>query len=164
MEGWTKSLRSVLVEIYVLLPTNGNDEPRHSWVPLSKFKSSYLWVEGRTKPPASTLVKNLSPPIYGRKYESSHLRVPRSKFKGLPIGGRTNQATSKCLGTKYKSFYLGWKDETSHLRVPRSKFKGLPTGGRTNEATSKCLGTKYKSFYLWVEVRTMSLTGALIEV
>ena len=94
-------------------------------------------MEGQIKPPASALVQNLSPSTYGWKDEPSHLRVPWLKFKVLlPMGGRTNQATSKCLGTKFKSFYLrvegrtksltsalvknlspstyGWKDEPSH--------------------------------------------------
>ena len=52
------------------------------------------------------LGRNLSP-TYGWKDEPSHLRMPWSKFKVLlPTGGRTNQATSKCLGIKFKSFYL----------------------------------------------------------
>ena len=52
------------------------------------------------------LVRKLSPSTYGWKDETSHLRVPRSKFRGLPTRGRTNQATNKCLGTKFKSLYL----------------------------------------------------------
>ena len=48
------------------------------------YKSSYLWVDGRTKPFTSALVKNLSP----------------------PTGGQTNQATHECLGQKSKSSYL----------------------------------------------------------
>ena len=65
-------------KIQVLLPTGGRtnqvtyeclgrnlspstyrwkDEPSHSRLPWSKFKSSYLRVQGRTKPPASALVK-----------------------------------------------------------------------------------------------------------
>ena len=109
-------------------PTNGlKDEPSHSRVPWSKFNSSYLWEEGLTKPLASALVWNLSPfthgwkdepsreclswnlspSTFGWKYETCHLRVPWSKFKVLlPTGGRTNQANSQCLGTKFKSFYL----------------------------------------------------------
>ena len=52
------------------------------------------------------LGRNLSPSTYGWKDEPSHLRVPWLKFKILPTSGRTNQATSKCLVTKFKSFYL----------------------------------------------------------
>ena len=53
------------------------------------------------------LGQNLSPFTYGWKDEPSHLRVPRLKIKVLlPKGGRTNQATNKWLGTKFKSFYL----------------------------------------------------------
>ena len=156
------------------------DEPSHQQVPWSKFKTSYLRVGGRTKPLTSALVQNLSPSTYGWKDKLSHSRVLWLKIKVLlPTGGRTNQATSKCLGTKFKFFYLrvegrtksltgalvqnlspstyGWKDELSHLRVPWSKIKVLlPTSGRTNQATSKCLSTKFKSFYLRVEGRTKS--------
>ena len=78
VEGRTKSLTSVLVEIYVLLPMCGRtnpvtheylgqnlspsiygwkDEPSHSRVSWSKFKSFYLWVEGRTQSLMSVLVK-----------------------------------------------------------------------------------------------------------
>ena len=88
VEGRTKPPKSALVKIKVLLPTgrrtnqvtheclgrnlspstNGwKDEPIHSKVPWSKFKSSYLWVEGRTKPPASASVQNSSPSTYGWK-------------------------------------------------------------------------------------------------
>ena len=48
------------------------------------YKSSYLWVDGRTKPLTSALIKNLSPPTCGRM----------------------NQATYECLGQKSKSSYL----------------------------------------------------------
>ena len=51
------------------------------------------------------LGQNLSPSTYGWKDEPSHLQVPWSKFKVLiPKGRRTNQATSKCLSTKFKSY------------------------------------------------------------
>ena len=111
-----------------------------------------------------SLGQNLRPSTYGD--EPSQTWVTWSKFKVLlPTGGRMNQATSKCLGTKFKSFYLqvegltkppvsalvqnlspstyGWKEEPSHSRVPWSKFK---------------------SFYLWLEGRTKSLTSALGEI
>ena len=62
------------------------------------------------------LGRNLSPPTYGWKDELSHLRVPWSKFKVLlPTGGRTNQATSKCLCSKFKSFYLRVEGRTKSL-------------------------------------------------
>ena len=80
------------------------DESSHQQVPLSKFKSSYLRVGGRTKPLTSAFVQNLSPSTYGWKDEPSHLRVPWSEFEVLHTGGRTNQATNKSLGTKSKSF------------------------------------------------------------
>ena len=80
------------------------------------LKSYYLWLEGLTKPPASALVQNLSPSAYGWKDELSHLQVPWSKCKVLPpTGGRTIQATSKCLGTKFKSFCLQVEGRTKSL-------------------------------------------------
>ena len=92
------------------------DEPSHQQVPLSKFKSSYLRVAGQTKPLTSAFVQNLSPSTYGWKDEASHLRVPWSKIKVLlPTGGRTNQATSKWLGTKFKCFYLRVEGRTKSL-------------------------------------------------
>ena len=81
------------------------------------------------------------------------------------MGGRTNQATSKWLGTKFKSFYLRVEGRTKSLTSVLVKIKVLlPTGGKTNQATSKCLGIKFKSFYLRVEGRTKSLTGALVKI
>ena len=62
------------------------------------------------------LGQNLSPSTYGWKDEPSHLWVPWSKFKVLlPTGGRTNQATSKWFGTKFKSFYLRAEGRTKSL-------------------------------------------------
>ena len=62
------------------------------------------------------LGQNLSPPTYEWKDKLSHLRVPWSKFKVLlPTDGRTNQATSKCLGTKFNSFYLRVEGRTKSL-------------------------------------------------
>ena len=120
----------------------GKDEPNHQQVPWSKLKSSYLRVGGRTKPPKSALVKNLSSSTYRWKDELSHLRVPWSKNKVLlPTGGRTNQATSKCLGIKFKSF---------HLQVE----------GRTKSLVS---WSKFKSFYQRVESRIKSLTSAMVQ-
>ena len=111
-------------------------------MPRSKFKSSYLRVGGRTKPLTSALVKNLSSSTYGWKDGLSHLRVPWSKIKVLlPMGGRTNQATSKCLGTKFKSFYL-------------------QVEGRTKSRVS---WSKFKSFYQRVESRIKSLTSAMVQ-
>ena len=71
------------------------DEPSHSRVPWSKFKSFYLRVEGQTKPPASALVQNLSPSTYGWKDEPSHSRVSWSKFKSfyLRVEGQTKSPT-----------------------------------------------------------------------
>ena len=83
LERRTKSLTSVLVEIYVPLPTGGK----------------------KNQDTHECLGRNLSPSTYGWKDESSHLRVPWSNFKVLPTGGSTNQATSKCLGSKLNSFY-----------------------------------------------------------
>ena len=105
------------------------DEPSHQQVPWSKFKSSYLRVEGQTKPPASALVQNLSPSTYGWKDEPSHSQVSWSKFK---------------------SFYLRVKKRTKSLTGALVEIYKvlLPTSGRTNQATNNCLGTKFKSFYL----------------
>ena len=62
------------------------------------------------------LGQNLSPSTDGWKDEPSHLRVPWSKSKvQLPTGGRTTQATSKCLGTNYKSFDLRVEARTKSL-------------------------------------------------
>ena len=130
-------------------------------VPWPKFKSSFLCVERRTKPPTCALVQNLSPSTYGWKDEPSHSRVPWSKFKSsyLRVGGRTKSLTNALI-QNLKSYYLRmegrtkppasalvqilspstykWKDEPSHLRVPWSKIEVLlPTGGMTNQATSK---------------------------
>ena len=61
------------------------------------------------------LGRNLSPSTYRWKDEPSHLRVRWSKFKvQLPTGGGTTQATSKCLGTKFKS-YLRVEGRTKSL-------------------------------------------------
>ena len=115
VEGRTNSPTSALVEI--LIPTCGwKDEPSHSRMLWSKFKSSYLRVGGQTKPLTSAFVQNLSLSTYGWKNEPSHLRVPWSKIKALlPTGGRTNQAISKCLGIKFKSFYLQVEGRTKSL-------------------------------------------------
>ena len=62
------------------------------------------------------LGQNLSSSTYGWKDEKSQTRVTWSKFKVLlPTGGRMNQATSKCLGTKFKSFYLQVEGRTKSL-------------------------------------------------
>ena len=81
------------------------------------------------------------------------------------MSGRTNQATSKCLGTKFKSFYVQVEGRTKSLTSVLVEIKVLlPTGGRMNQATSKCLGTKFKSFNLQVEGQTKSLTSIMVEI
>ena len=66
-------------------------------------KSSYQWVDGRTKSPTSTLVRILSLSTYGWKDDLSHPQVPWSEFYFfLPTGGQTNQVTHKCLGQNSK--------------------------------------------------------------
>ena len=92
--------------------------------------------------------------------------MPWSKFKVLlPVGGRTNQATSKFLGTKFKSIYLHVEGRTKSLTSVLVEIKVLLTmGGRMNQATSKCLGTKFKSLYLQAEGQTKSLTSVLVEI
>ena len=70
------------------------------------------------------------------------------------MGGRTNQATSKFLGTKFKSIYLHVEGRTKSLTSALVKiYVLLPTGGRTNQVTYGCLGRNLKSYYLWVEDR-----------
>ena len=44
-----------------------------------RSKSSYLWGEGRTKPPTSALVKDQSLPTYKVTNEPSHQGDERSK-------------------------------------------------------------------------------------
>ena len=57
VEGRTKSLTSVLVEIKVLLPAGGRTNQATSKCLGTKFKSFYLRVEGRTKSLMSVLVE-----------------------------------------------------------------------------------------------------------
>ena len=120
------------------------------------------------------LGRNLSLSTYGWKDETSHLRMPWSKFKVLlPTCGRINQANCKCLGTKFKSFYLqvegqtksftcalvkilspttyGWKDHPSRPWVPWYKILVLlPMSGRTNQVIHECLGRNLSpSTYRW---------------
>ena len=56
VEGRTKSLTSVLVEIKVLLPTGGRTEKATSKCLGTKFKSIYLQVKGRIKSLTGALV------------------------------------------------------------------------------------------------------------
>ena len=80
--------------------------------PLKKEK----WTDDACPWKKSGRTQNLSPCTYGWKDEPSHSRVPWSKFKVLlPTGGRTNQATGKCLSTKFKSFYLQVEGQTKSL-------------------------------------------------
>ena len=116
VEEQTKSPASALAQNSSPSTYGWKDEPSHSRVLWSKFKSSYLRVGGRTKPLTSAFVQNLSLSTYGWKDEPSHLRVPWSKIKALlSTGGRTNQAISKCLGIKFKSFYLRVDGRTKPL-------------------------------------------------
>ena len=81
------------------------------------------------------------------------------------MSGRTNQATSKCLGTKFKSFYVQVEGRTKSLTSVLVEIKVLlPMGGRMSQATGKCLGTKFKSPYLQVEGQTKSLTSVFVEI
>ena len=84
---------------------------------IALYKSFYLWVDERTKPLTSALVKNLSP----------------------PTGGRMNQATHKCLGQKSKSSYLRVDGRTKPLTsalVKNFKSSYLRVDERTNPLTS----------------------------
>ena len=57
------------------------------------------------------------------------------------MGGGTNQATSKCHGTKFKSFYLRVEGRTKSLTsVLVEIYVLLFTGGRMNHVTYECLG------------------------
>ena len=57
------------------------------------------------------------------------------------MDGRTNQATNKCLGIKFKSFYLQVEGRTkSFMSVLVEIYVLLPMGGRTNQITHECLG------------------------
>ena len=102
VEGRTKPPTSALVQHLSPTTYGWNDEPSHSQEPWSKcwvfqptggwtnqviheclgtkFKSYYLWVEGRTESLTSALVKILSLPTYGWKDEPSHQQVPWYKI------------------------------------------------------------------------------------
>ena len=81
------------------------------------------------------------------------------------MGGRTNQATHKCLGQNSKSFYL-WVDERtkSFISTLVKKIQVLRTGGRMNQATQECLGQNSKSSYLREDGRTKSPKSALVKI
>ena len=73
-------------------------------------KSSYVWVDGRTKSPISALVRILSFPTYGWTDGPSYQQVPWSEFYVFrPTSGRMNQVTHKCLGQNSMPSYL-WVD------------------------------------------------------
>ena len=96
-------------------PTYGwKDEPSHSRMPWSKFKS-YLRVERRTKPPISAFIniKSSYLRVGGQTKSLTNALVKIQVF--LPSSGRTNEVTSKCLGTKFKSFYLQVEGRTKSL-------------------------------------------------
>ena len=62
------------------------------------------------------LGRNLSPSTYKGEDKPSHQRVALWKFKVLlSTGGWTNQATSECLCTKFRSFYLQVEGRTLSL-------------------------------------------------
>ena len=91
--------------------------------------------------------------------------LPISKFKVLlPTGGRTNQATSKCLCTKFKSFYLQMEGRTKSLTsVLVEIYVLLPMGGRTNQVTYGFLGQSLKFYYLRLERLTKPPTSVLVQ-
>ena len=96
-------------------------------------KSSYQWVDGRTKSPRSVLVQNLSP-TYEWKDEPSHSQVPLTKsYVFLPTGGQTNQVTYECLGKNFKSSYLWVDEQTKSPTSALIKILSPPTYGRTDE-------------------------------
>ena len=76
------------------------------------LRSYCLWVEGRTKPPISAFVQNLSPSTHGWKDEPSHSRVSWSKLKScyLRVEGRTKPPASALVQNLSPSTY-GWKDK-----------------------------------------------------
>ena len=135
VEGRTKSPTSALIKFEVFLPTGGRTNQATNKCLGTKFKSYHPRVdrrtksprsalvkilslpttgEGRTKPPISALVQNLNHTTYGWTDKPSHLEMPWLKFPVfLPTGGRTNQATHKCLGQNSKSSYLREDGRTS---------------------------------------------------
>ena len=122
-------------------------------------------MEGLTKPPASALLQNLSPSIFGWKDKPSHSRVSRSKFKPfyLLVEGRTKSLTSALVKILSPTTH-GWKHQPSRPRVPWYKILVLlPTSGRTNQVTHECLGENFKSYYLRVEGLTKPPTSALVQ-
>ena len=164
MEGRTEPPASAVVQNLSPSTYRRMDKRSHSRVSGSKLKSYYLLVEGRTKPPASALVQNLSPSTYMWKDEPCHSWVSWSKFKSfyLWVEGWTKSLTSALVKILSPTTY-GWKDQPSRPWVPWYKILVLlPTGGRTNRATSKCLSTKFKSFYIQVDGRTKSLTSVWV--
>ena len=74
------------------------------------------------------------------------------------MGGRTNQATNKCLGQNLSLPTFGWKDEPSHQQVPWYKIQVLlPKGGRTNQVTHEYLGRNLSSStYGWKDEPSQS--------
>ena len=90
--------------------------------------------------------------------------MPWSKFKVLlPTDERTNRATNKCVGTKFKSFYLWVEGRTKSLTGDLVQNLSPTYGGRTNQVTNNYLGTKCNSFYLRVEGRTKLLISDLVQ-
>ena len=116
-------------------------KPKSPTMDSPKYKSSYLRVDERIKPPMSVL------------YKSSYLWVDRwtkpltnALIKNLipPTGGRTNQATYECLGQKSKF---------SYLRVDRW----------TKPLMSAWVKKIFKSPYLRVDEQTDPLTSVLVK-
>ena len=129
----------------VLLATGGKTNHAPNKCLDTKFKSYYLYVDGRTKPPTSVLVKNLSPTTYRWKDEPSH---PQFKSSYLRVEGQTKPLMSALVKNLSTTTYE-WKDKPSHSQGPWYKiYVFLPMGGRTNQVTHKCLGTKFKPSYL----------------
>ena len=83
---------------------------------IDRSLKAYLHVERLTKPPASALIQNLSPSIYGWKDEPSHSRVPWSKSKVLlPTGGKDEPSHSRVSWSRVKSFYQQVEGRTKSL-------------------------------------------------
>ena len=95
------------------------------------YKSSYLWVDGRTKPFTSALVKNLSPPTGGQMNQATHECLgQKSKSSYLQVDGCTKPFTS-ALVKNFKSSYL-WVDERTNP-LTSALVKDLPIYRVTND-------------------------------
>ena len=103
---------------------------------IALYKSFYLWVDERTKPLTSALVKNLSPPTGGRTNQATHECLgQKSKSSYLRVDGRTKPLTS-ALVKNFKSSYLRVDERTNPLTSVLVKDLNLPTYRVTNDPSN----------------------------